>query len=413
MTHIYRHLENHIQETLNRGQSILLLGPRQTGKTTLIKKLKPDLYLSLLQPKTRLLYEKNPNRLLEEVESLHDAKLSSTTHSLPLIIIDEIQKNPELLDSVQLLIDDEKAQFLLTGSSARKLRHKTVNWLPGRIIILRLDPILLSEWKIEPKPKLCTDEFLLELLLYGSLPRILKTINPKHRTEDLRSYVITYLEEEIRQEAIVRKIGVFSRFLELAAAESGKIVNFSKLSQEIGVAHTTIASYYEILEDCLIAERIEPLTFSNTRRRLIKSPRYLFFDLGVRRVAAQEGIDLPRENLGHCLESWVGLELLRILRLKCLYAKLNFWRDVDTGAEIDWIITSAQLWIPIEVKWDTDPDRSKIKHLQFLKSLYPDKIKTSYIVCRTPRRAKIAEHIYALPWFELDSIFSDHPEILS
>lgn len=169
---------------------------------------------------------------------------------IPLVIIDEIQKVPPLLDVIQEIIDQKLAQFILTGSSARKLRReKTLNLLPGRLVSLRLDPLLHEE---------LLDLGLEAMLTYGALPGIALQANNDDRETDLSSYVETYLEEEIRAEALVRNIGQFSRFLEYAGLESGSIVNYSALSQEIGVSHTTIASYFEILEDCLITERVDP-----------------------------------------------------------------------------------------------------------------------------------------------------------
>ncbi len=202
--------------------------------------------------------------LAGEIETLAEAKKSSR----PLVLIDEIQKAPKLLDVAQDLIDREVANFVFTGSSARKLYRGTkANLLPGRVVSCRLDPFILSEFSANK---------LKERLLYGSLPGIMKEENPRHKETDLESYVTIYLEEEVRAEALVRNLGSFARFLEYAASESGNIVNFRKLSQEIGVSHTTIKDYYQVLEDCLIAERAEPLTKSRTRKKLTKSNKYLF-----------------------------------------------------------------------------------------------------------------------------------------
>src|SRR3989338_2958241 len=280
MQYISRILEKNIINLIkNKRKSILLLGPRQTGKTTLIARFKSDLFISLIRPDVRQRYEKNPELLVGEIESLDTHK-----KKCPLVILDEVQKVPVILDVVQDIIDNKKANFILTGSSARKLRRgSNVNLLPGRVLSLRLDPLTCSELK-EIK--------LMDLLMYGSLPGIVALKDPRDREFELESYVVTYLEEEVRAESIVRNLGPFARFLELSASESGNIINLRKLSQEIGVSHTTIGAYYQILEDCLIAERIEPLTRSKTRKKLTKSEKYLFFDLGIRRVAAREGTRL-------------------------------------------------------------------------------------------------------------------------
>jgi len=348
MHYLPRLLEKNIAEILTSGKSILLLGPRQTGKTTLINQIPATKRISLANPRDRLRYEKEPFALTAEIEEIAEK------NNRPIIVIDEIQKLPILMDAVQDLIDRKIAQFLLTGSSARQLKRKgNTNLLPGRVIPLRLDPLTQNEQKSLPLT-------LNNLLIYGSLPEIVLLENTNDRERLLDAYTTIYLEEEIRAEAIVRNLGHFARFLELAASESGKIVNFSKLSQEIGISHSTIASYYQILEDCLIVERIEPITISKTRRKLSKTQKYVFYDLGVRRVAAREGDLLAKEQMGHLFEQYVGLELIRTVRLNNQRIFLKYWRD-PAGPEVDWVIEVNNSYIPIEVKWTDLPKKYDIK----------------------------------------------------
>lgn len=393
MSYIHRALEKTIQETLSRGKSILLLGARQTGKTTLLNSFQTDLSVSFIQPAVRQKYERNPSRLGAEIEAWCE------THAkCPLVLLDEVQKIPDMLDVAQDLIDRKKAQFILTGSSARKLRSGShVNFLPGRVVSLRLDPLTFSE-SAELNPSLT------DLLLYGALPGIVTVPDLAHRELDLASYVTTYLEEEIRSEALVRNVGRFSKFLALAASEAGQIMNFRKLSQDIGVAHTTIADYYQILEDCLILERIEPFTESSTRRRLNKSPRYLFFDMGVRRLCAEEGSQLPLEYWGRLFEQWVGLELIRMIRLSPHRAQLYFWRDAN-GPEVDWILKIDDELIPIEVKWTAEPNRNHVKHLELFKSEHPA-VKKAFLICQVDHRMQISPDIQALPALEISSLLA-------
>lgn len=397
MTYIYRDIYSQLIDVLNHGKSVLLLGARQTGKTTLIKQIPYVKYISLANPILRQRYEREPGIIINELEALEEKE---KTEKLPLIIIDEIQKVPQLLDAVQYLIDNKTAQFILTGSSARKLRNKQhVNFLPGRVIPLYLSPLNYNEI-ISYKNNITLEE----LLLFGSLPEIITQIDPNYRERLLNSYVITYLEEEIRLEAVVRNVGQFSRFIELSAAESGKIVNFLKLSQEIGIAHTTIAGFYQILEDCLIAYRIDALSKTKTRRKLQKASKYLFYDLGVRRIAANEGIKPPLEFFGHLLEQYVGLELLKIMALKnnpCKHLQLKYWRDTS-GVEVDWVLEINDSYIPIEVKWTDRPNINDAKYLKIFLQEY--NVTIAYIVCRTPNRMKLADNIYAIPWQELSSI---------
>ncbi len=356
----------------------------------MLDRIKRDLYLSLVRPDVRQRYERDPGLLTGEVEALkgHGAK------SIPVVFIDEVQKVPKLLDTIQDLIDRGKASFILTGSSAKKLKHGiTPNLLPGRIVALRLDPFVLAE----------VDADTLEnRLLYGALPGILACTHLTDRETDLASYVTTYLEEEVRSEAIVRNLGAFARFLELAAAESGQIVNARKLSQEIGVAHTTILGYYNILQDCLVAERIDPLIKSNTRKKLTRSPKYLFFDLGVRRLAAREGVRPARETWGLWFEQFVGLELLRCARAQQRRAQLRFWRDPD-GPEIDWVIEENGCYLPVEVKWTDSPSSSDCRHLETFIKEYPQ-ASEGFVVCRCPRRMRVSEHVTAIPWQTVDQL---------
>jgi predicted AAA+ superfamily ATPase len=373
----------------------LLLGPRQTGKTTLLERLKPDLLLNLLKPDVRQRYERAPQLLGAELDAM-----SARAHGRrPLVALDEVQRVPELMDVIQDLVDRRVGQFVLTGSSARKLRRGTgINLLPGRLVPLRLDPLSLAE----RVPSAVQDA-----LVYGSLPGIALDENDATREQDLRAYVTLYLEEEVRAEALVRKLGTFSRFLQLAALESGGISHFRGIAQELGVAHTTVAGYYEILEDCLIAERIEPLSESRTRKKLTRSPRFLFFDLGVRRAAAEEGPRPSARELGSLFEQYVGLELLRATRQAGGPLRLRFWRDPD-GPEVDWIVEHEHRLLPVEVKWTETPDEADARHVRTFLAEYP-RAHAGAIVCRTPRRFTIGPRITAVPWQEIPDLVASMP----
>ncbi|OGT44804.1 MAG: hypothetical protein A3F42_02505 [Gammaproteobacteria bacterium RIFCSPHIGHO2_12_FULL_37_34] len=391
MTYIRRKLAGNILDILKRGKSILLLGARQTGKTTMInQEIVPDLIYSFVDPEVRIRYEKDQTLLTREL------KLTlQTWDKLPIIFIDEIQRVPNVTDIAQLLIDQKKAQFILTGSSAHKLKHgATVNLLPGRVVALIMDPLHFDEL-----PK--NWQNLNDILLYGTLPFIVLDANNDNREADLRSYVTTYLEEEIRAEALVRNIGNFSRFLELAASESGYIVNFTKLSQDVGVASTTIIDYYQVLEDCMITLRIDPIIHSISHRRLIKSPKYIFFDLGVRRACTNEGHQLPEKYLAHLFEQYIGIELIHQTR-KLSSAQLRYWRD-SNNVEVDYVLETSGRYIPIEVKWTEEPSINDARHLKKFLSEYENTDK-GYIICRTPQAVEISENIIALPWQRVKEI---------
>jgi len=390
--YIPRALEPELRRQLSRRKSVLLLGPRQTGKTTLLSRFPADLRVELLLPEVRQRYERNPGQLLGEIAALP----RKGRRPPPLVVLDEVQRVPALLDVAQHAIDTGLAQFVLTGSSARRLRRgPAVNLLPGRVVVLRLDPLSLAERADLP---------LDVLLLDGSLPGISSVANPADRERDLRAYVHGYLEEEVRAEALVRNVGSFARFLELAGLESGGLVSFRALSQDLGIAHTTVASFYEILEDCLVAERVDPLARSRTRTRLTKSSRYLLFDMGVRRLCAGEGRRLPRERLGQLFEQWVGLELIRQSRVGSSGTNVRFWRDPD-GPEVDWVIERGGTLVPVEIKWTDAPTSRDVRHVEVFLREYREATR-GFLVCRTPRRTKLSERVTALPWQEIPALLA-------
>jgi predicted AAA+ superfamily ATPase len=398
--YIKRAITSPLLDILHHKKNVLLLGPRQTGKTTLLQSLIRSVHLSafktlslnLAHPTLRLRYERDPGALIAEVEAV-----VKTTSTPVLVIVDEIQKVTALLDAVQYLIDQKTAQFILTGSSARQLRRaKTVNFLPGRVLPMYLNPLTYLELN-DQGIEIPLEAFLVD----GALPEIILEPNLTHREQRLAGYVSIYLEEEVRLEALVRNLGQFSRFLELAAAESGKIVNFSKLSQEIGVAQNTIQGFYQILEDCLMVHKIEALSHSNTRKKLQKTPKYLLYDLGVRRIAAGEGRKPPLAFLGYLFEQYIGLMLLTFISNSTKRLKLKYWRDPG-GAEIDWIIEGSGCYIPIEVKYSDLPKIQDTKHLKIFMEEYPAPV--GYIICRTPFPMQLTDTINALPWNALHRV---------
>lgn len=388
-----RSIESSLKRHLERGKSVLLLGPRQTGKTTLLGGLKPDLGLSLVTPTVRQRYEKDPSLLAGEIRAL---PARTSRRKRRLVTIDEVQKVPGLMDVGQELIDRGEAQFVFTGSSARKLRRgRDINLLPGRLVVLHLDPLTIEE---------NLPGSLQEALLFGSLPAIRSLRRNEDKETDLRSYVESYLEEEVRQEALVRNVGVFGRFLDLAGQESGRIANYSKISQDIGVSAVSIRAYYEILCDCLVAEQVDPLTRSASRKKLTKASRYLLFDLGVRRLAAGEGRRLHPMRLGDLFEQFVGLELIRFCRIHAPGGRLRFWRDPD-GPEVDWVLDHDGVYLPIEVKLTDRPTERDAKHLFVFMQEYG--AKRGLVVCTAPRPIKLARNITAVPWQNLLSAVSE------
>lgn len=406
-TMIERNLKNELEDTIKNRYSIFLFGPRQTGKTTLMNKiLEPYakvMSYSFLNISLRQRIEKYPETFRQEIEAAQPE----------LILLDEVQKVPKILDEVQFLIDKHNMAFLISASSARKLKRTDVNLLGGRAVTFKLDPFDLTERLLFTK-HFETIDTLKNILTYGDLPRIaLHLEENKIKLIDnlLRSYVETFLEEEIRQETLIRDVGMFGNFLKIAAEMSGKTLSLRELSKDIGVTHSTISSYYTILKDCLVIEEIPPLTPLSSRRRLSKSSKYLFFDIGVRNAAAEilnsQGID--DGEWGNRFEHWIGLLLLRYFRSRNLKGKLYYWRD-HNGPEVDWVIEWNNRWIPIEVKFNRNPKQKHAAYLQTFLNEYNNKSSTGYLIFPGESPRKITENIIALPWFKLYDIFAQHQE---
>lgn len=350
-----RNIEAQITKLIKQRQSALIFGPRQTGKTTSVKKALSDrqdvLILPLHNPEVRFEMERDPSVIIRQ--------LKASPH-IKYVFIDEAQKVPELFDSVQYLIDEKTAHFIITGSSVRKLRRKGINLLPGRVKTFRMDPLMWNEfgWTAGNTTKLPGIDNLNSIvnysfeksLIYGSLPGIVSLPDDAGRKDILRAYTHIYLEEEIRAEALSRKIGAFGRFLELAARESGGNPNFTKLSQQSGVSVPTIKEFYNILEDTLVVERIDPFT-KNARKRIIKSSRYYFFDIGVRNVLARAPLSKELINVekGRLFEHAVVLEIIHRIRSVNADYRIFYWRTAG-GAEVDCIIDTGTELIPVEIK---------------------------------------------------------------
>jgi len=398
-----RNLEQPIQQVIGKGQSALLLGPRQTGKTTLVKKclsgMKNLMEYPLQNPAIRIEIEQDPSAIIRQVEARSPK---------PFIFMDEAQKVPEVFDSIQYLIDEKKASFIITGSSARKLRRKGVNLLPGRVRTFRLDPLQWNElgWLEEQKNSLfrmpniniIKGYSFEQCLIFGSLPGIVNLTDDQERADMLKAYSQTYLEEEIRAEALSRKIGQFGRFLELAAQESGTNPNLTKLSLESGVSVPTIKEYYSILEDTLIVEKIEPY-LKNARKRILTSPRYYFFDLGVRNAVAR--LPLTRELInidrGRLFEHAVILEIIRRIRALNLDYKVHYWRT-GGGAEVDCVIDTGSSIIPIEIKSGSKVVLSALRGLSSFIETYKDNVSHAYVITNGRIPEKLTEKITLLPW---------------
>lgn len=364
------------------SNSLFLFGPRQVGKTYLVKHtLSPSVFINLLKHNEFLRYAKDVSLLSKEVDALKKKNA--------VVVIDEIQRCPELLNEVQVIMEEKPGiQFIMTGSSARKLKRAGVNLLGGRAITLHLYPFTHKE---------LGKHFLLEEAMhFGTLPRISLETNRQNKIRLLKSYIETYLQEEIRQESLVRNVPSFAMFLELAGYENGNLINFQSLAQEIGVHSKTVKEYFCILEDTLIGFLLYPYKKSH-RTKVVSHPKFYFFDCGV--VSALKN-ELTRDPVpgtppyGEAFEHFVITETKRLLDYCEAEVSLSFFRTTD-GAEVDLILESGEEIWAVEIKASQAP---KASHLRGLKSFINDHNYTkAFCVCLTPR--KFSENtIDFLPW---------------
>jgi predicted AAA+ superfamily ATPase len=331
---VYRRL---LLDTLKGGrQSFLLLGPRQVGKTTLLQELGPDLVIDLADLANLRRYQQRPDTLDGELAALK----GKGPHQ---VLIDEVQRVPALLDQIQGWADREKGRirFLITGSSARKLRRGQANLLPGRVHLHYLHPLLVRE---------LGDDFDLErVLAHGTLPGVYSESDPIQRTRTLASYSDLYLREEVQAEALVRDLGGYGRLLDMMAASSGAILNLRKLCKDAEIPYETARRYVEVLEDTLLVFRV-PAWSGSDRHSLVGHPRTYFFDTGVRNAMLRRPLDRPLEDeRGLLLEHLVAQELHRRVQNAWYGTRLFHFRDRG-GAEIDFVLeVGRELW-GIEVK---------------------------------------------------------------
>jgi len=403
-----------LSEKLERPFVHLLFGARQTGKSTLLRSLLPDdtLVFDLADPQERTRLLAKPELFLQACRALPAHRKGQT------VWVDEAQTVPALFDAVQRLYDADKRRwrFVLCGSSARKLRTTGANLLPGRSFLHRLYPLTLAEhppmtlppqhaesplpfpWPGVRPPAHRFPAWDLEArLAYGALPGIVAS-EARDRAELLRAFAIVHLEEEIRREALVRDWGAFVRFLQLAARESGHILNYAAISQEAGISQPTVKSYYQLLEDMFIGFRV--LAYSRSpRKNLLSTPKLLLFDLGVRHTAAglTPSEDLVQAHPGPLLEQWVGIELWK--RLQYLGDGTLYYQGTRDGAEVDFIVERTGLLTPIEVKWSENPSLADARHLLTFLGEHPWQARHGYIICRCSRPLQLHDKVTALPWY--------------
>ncbi len=344
-----------------KTKSFFLFGPRGVGKSTWLQSHYQEtkvIYIDLLDPEVFEEYLFEPNRLMQLA--------SSPENKTKIIVIDEIQKLPKLLDLAQSMIQRDQRKFILTGSSARKLKQKGVNLLAGRASVYKLYPLTTAE---------VGDKFdLKKALEWGGLPDAYLAKTEVEMREYLNAYVLMYIEKEIQQEQWVRKILPFRKFLQIASQMNGKVINRAKIAKEVGVDSMTIAAYYEILEDTLLGFEL-PAYHKSIRKAQKQAPKFYFIDTGIKR-SIEKTLTVPllpqTSAYGEAFEHWVILELIKISEYKRLDWKFHYIRTKD-DVEIDLVIERPGLnLLLIEIKSKTKVDSNDARSLESLGSdLHP------------------------------------------
>ncbi len=370
---------------LPQDRSFFLFGPRQTGKSTLINSLFGDRAwrIDLLRSEVFLEYSRQPELLRMRLEE----KLRRGEP--PCVFIDEIQRLPALLNEVHLLMERHSGvQFILTGSSSRKLKRGGGNLLAGRAVERRLFPLVREE---------IGAGFDVEAALrFGTLPPILGRGDDEAR-DILSAYVHTYLEEEIRAEGLSRNLGGFSRFLEMVASQSGDLVNFSSIARDCALPVRTVQSYFEILEDTLVGLRLAPWRRS-LRKRLAVHPKFYLFDTGIVNALTRR-LTAPADPVwrGRLFEHFIVLETHRHLHYARSEAAMFFWRT-NHGAEVDIVLEKhGRMALAVEIKSSRQISGAQLTGLRSFHDEHPDTPRV--IVCMAEHPFTL-EGIQILPWQE-------------
>lgn len=350
-------------------KSMFLFGPRQTGKSALIRKLLSGHKIyNLLDRKVYQSLQSNPSLIRQELQPNDE-----------IIIIDEIQKIPTLLDEIHLMIEENNVRFLLTGSSARTLKRRGVNMLGGRARSRHLHPFTRQE--------LGSDFELRKALSIGLLPFVYYSDDPY---EDLKSYVADYLKEEIAAEAIARNISAFSRFLEVAALCHGKMVNYTQVGSDAAVPVSTVREYFQILEDTLLGAML-PAYKETKKRKAVGTAKFYFFDNGcVNALTGRKKFPPRTPEFGDAFESYIHHEL----KSYCSYnqaGELSYWRSTSMF-EVDFILDGK---IAIEVKGKEQISKKELRGINALKE---EGLMERYIVVGMHDRRRIENEIELIPW---------------
>lgn len=345
-------------------ETFFLWGPRQTGKSTLLRATYPDaIWIDLLKAEEFRRYLQHPELLRQE--------LPENEHGC-FVVIDEIQKIPALLDEVHWLHENRNVRFALCGSSARKVKRGHANLLGGRAI--RYEMFGFSAAELSPSFD------LIRLLNHGYLPKIYLANKPKRL---LNAYVANYLKEEIAAEGLVRNLPVFSEFLNMAALSDAQMVNFTTIACDCGVSSPTIKGYFQILEDTLLGRWL-PSFRKRPKRRIAAAPKFYFADVGVVNFLAKRGaMEHGSELFGKAFENWCFHELNAYNIYSDAFAQFSYWR-LASGTEVDFIVNDMA--VAIEVKASRNITAKHLKGLRSLSVDHPEVQKRLLVCCEAKTR---------------------------
>lgn len=359
-------------------QSAFLWGARKTGKSTYLKeKFSKSVVFDFLKTDLFIEFSKNPSLLREYLLAKDPKRLKEP------VILDEVQKIPQILDEIHWLIENKGIKFILCGSSARKLKKGHVNLLGGRAWRYEMFPLVSREiGKID----------LLRALNHGLVP-LHYIQNDEECKKSLDAYVRDYLREEVFSEGLTRNIPAFSRFFEAFGYSHGELTNYSNIARECGVDSKTVKEYYQILVDTLLAVRIEPFKKRQSRDVITKASKYYLFDVGVAgRIAKRHISDLMGAEFGKAFEHLILMELLAYRSYKEKDFNINFWRT-KTGIEVDFVLDSGK--VALEIKGSSRVNKKDLYGLKvFDKEFSPRK---SYVVC-SEKEKRISGKIEIIPW---------------
>jgi predicted AAA+ superfamily ATPase len=369
-------IKRRLEIDLPPRQSAFLWGPRKTGKSTYLKERFPQsLVFDFLDTDLVLEFSKRPALLREQLSAKNASVLKHP------IILDEVQKVPNILDEVHWLIENKGLQFILCGSSARKLKRGQANLLGGRAWRFEMFPLVSAELE---------NIDLLRTLNHGMIP--------SHFLEDqyqksLKAYTTDYLKEEVFAEGLTRNIPAFSRFFEAMGYSHGQLTNYSNIARECGVDSKTVKEYYQILEDTLLGTMISPFKKRQSRQVISQAPKFYLFDVGVASALTHRHVTQERgEMFGRALEHFIFMEVRAHRSLSELNYAIHFWRT-KSGLEADFVLGDGE--VGIEVKGANRVDRRELRPLMAFRDEY--RPRQTLVVCNE-RSERIHERIRILPW---------------